>query len=191
MKTSWPYLLEEMKSCQNCRLGATRLNVVPGEGDIHAQVLFVGEGPGATEDQMGRPFVGAAGQLLDKMLAAIELTRGDVYIANVVKCRPTQNRAPMPDEVAACLPHLRAQTALIRPKIIVCLGASSARALISDTLRITRDRGQWTFRKGVYMLPTYHPAALLRDASKKRDAWADFKAIRDKLLEINSSAKEC
>lgn len=184
MNTSWPTLTQEIFSCDKCRLCETRQNVVLGEGDLRAALMFIGEGPGAQEDASGRPFVGAAGQLLDKMLAAIGMTRGQVYICNIVKCRPPQNRVPEPDERAACMPYLRAQVALVRPKVIVCLGSTPTRALLGDHMRITRDRGVWQLKKGVWFMPTYHPAALLRDLDKKRPAWEDFKAIRDKLIEL-------
>lgn len=184
MNTSWPTLTQEVFSCEKCRLCETRKNVVLGEGDLHAPLMFIGEGPGAQEDATGRPFVGAAGQLLDKMLAAIGMTREQVYICNIVKCRPPQNRVPEPDERAACMPYLRQQVALVRPKVIVCLGSTPTRALLGDQMRITRDRGVWQLRKGVWFMPTYHPAALLRDLDKKRPAWEDFKAIRDKLIEL-------
>ena len=155
-----------------------------GEGNLHAALMFIGEGPGAQEDATGRPFVGAAGQLLDRMLAAIGMTREQVYICNIVKCRPPQNRVPEPDERSTCMPYLRQQVALVRPKIIVCLGSTPTRALLGDQMRITRDRGVWQLKKGVWFMPTYHPAALLRDLDKKRPAWEDFKAIRDKLIEL-------
>lgn len=186
MNTSWPTLTQEVFSCEKCRLGQTRQNVVLGEGDLHAPLMFIGEGPGQQEDATGRPFVGAAGQLLDKMLAAIGLAREQVYICNIVKCRPPQNRVPEADECAACMGYLRAQVALVRPRVIVCLGSTPARALLGDEIRITRDRGVWHLKKGVWFIPTFHPAALLRDADKKRPAWEDFKAIRDKLKELNA-----
>lgn len=184
MNTSWPTLSQEVFSCEKCRLYQTRQNVVLGEGDLHAALMFIGEGPGAQEDATGRPFVGAAGQLLDRMLAAIGMTREQVYICNIVKCRPPQNRVPEPDERSACMPYLRQQVALVCPKIIVCLGSTPTRALLGDQMRITRDRGVWQLKKGVWFMPTYHPAALLRDLDKKRPAWEDFKAIRDKLIEL-------
>ena len=184
MNTSWPTLSQEVFSCEKCRLCQTRQNVVLGEGDLHAALMFIGEGPGAQEDATGRPFVGAAGQLLDRMLAAIGMTREQVYICNIVKCRPPQNRVPEPDERSACMPYLRQQVALVRPKIIVCLGSTPTRSLLGDELRITRERGVWHLKKGVWFMPTYHPAALLRDLDKKRPAWEDFKAIRDKLIEL-------
>ena len=184
MKTSWPTLAQEALSCEKCKLCQTRTNVVLGEGDPHASLMFIGEGPGQQEDLSGRPFVGAAGQLLDKMLAAIGMTREQVYICNIVKCRPPQNRVPEPDERAACMDYLRQQVALVRPKVIVCLGSTPTRALLGDHMRITRDRGVWQLKKGVWFMPTFHPAALLRDLDKKRPAWEDFKAIRDKLIEL-------
>ena len=186
MKTSWPTLAQEVFSCERCRLCQTRTNVVLGEGDLHAPLMFIGEGPGQQEDLSGRPFVGAAGQLLDRMLAAIGMTRAQVYICNIVKCRPPNNRVPEPDERAACMDYLRQQVALVRPKVIVCLGSTPARALLGDQMRITRDRGVWQLKKGVWFMPTYHPAALLRDADKKRPAWEDFKAIREKLGELGA-----
>ena len=186
MNTSWPTLSQEVFSCEKCRLCQTRQNVVLGEGDLHADLMFNGEGPGAQEDATGRPFVGAAGQLLDKMLAAIGMTREQVYICNIVKCRPPQNRVPEADERAACMDYLRQQVALVRPKVIVCLGSTPARALLGDDIRITRDRGVWRLKKGIWFMPTFHPAALLRDLDKKRPAWEDFKAIRDKLIELGA-----
>ncbi len=171
-------------SCTKCGLCRTRTHAVPGEGSLNAVVMFVGEGPGHDEDLQGRPFVGPAGQLLDRMIGAIGLSRSDVYIANVVKCRPPNNRNPEPEEAEACLPYLRAQFSAIRPKIIVCLGAVSSRHLISSEIRITRDRGKW-FRKGsTWFLPTYHPAALLRDESKKRAAWKDMQMLSEKIRDI-------
>jgi DNA polymerase len=152
--------------------------VVLGEGNQAADILFVGEGPGYEEDKQGRPFVGPAGQLLDKMLAAISLSREQVYIANIVKCRPPNNRVPLYEEATACLPFLRAQCGLIQPKFIVCLGATATRHIYSPDARITRERGVWKEKQGIKILPTYHPAALLRDESKKKEAWADLQALR-------------
>ena len=177
-------LCERIKDCGRCKLCRGRTQTVFGEGNPNASVMFVGEGPGREEDLQGRPFVGPAGKLLDRMLAAIGLTRADVYIANVVKCRPPNNRNPEPDEAEACLPFLRMQYALIRPKIIVCLGSVSARNLIDPEIRITRDRGKWIERGGVSFLLTYHPAALLRDESKKREAWQDLQLLAEKLKSI-------
>jgi len=184
VRVSWDEVLGNIESCEKCPLRRGCTQCVPGEGDAHAKLMFIGEGPGAEEDRLGRPFVGASGQLLDRMIAAIGLTRSEVYIGNVVKCRPPQNRQPTPEEAAACLPYLRAQVALVRPKVIVLLGATAARYTLSSDIRITRDRGKWFERKGVWMLPTYHPSALLRDPSLKKAAWTDFQAVRDKLKEL-------
>ena len=187
MLVSWPSLTEEITNCQKCRLCAARTHAVPGEGSPHARLMFIGEGPGRDEDLTGRPFVGRAGQLLDKMIAAIGLSREEVYIANVVKCRPPQNRAPEMDEVAACMPYLRAQVGLIRPQVIVLLGSSALGAILGPEHRITRERGAWLERKGVFFMPTFHPAALLRDESKKRPVWEDLKKVRDKLQELEAN----
>lgn len=145
--------------------------------------MLIGEGPGAQEDQQGLAFVGAAGQLLTRMLAAIDISRDDVFIANVVKCRPPGNRQPTAEEAQKCLPFLRSQVALIRPRVILLLGATALASTISQEARITSARGQWVQRGKMWLLPTYHPAALLRDPTKKRDAWHDLKLVRDKLRE--------
>ncbi len=178
-------LNDAVRNCARCRLAETRTRTAFGEGNVRAKVMLVGEGPGHDEDLQGRPFVGRAGQLLDRMLEAIGLNRSDVYIANVVKCRPPGNRNPEPDEAEACLPFLRMQYALIRPRIIVCLGAVAARYLIDPDIRITRDRGKWTEKGGVWFLPTYHPAALLRDESKKREAWQDLQALSERIKQLS------
>ena len=188
MRVSWPEVLEEIYSCEKCRLRATCTHVVPGEGSPNADIMFVGEGPGQDEDRLGRPFVGASGQLLTQMIHAIGMERTEVYIANVVKCRPPHNRNPEPDEVQACLPHLRAQFALIRPKIVVLLGRVPLQALLGGT-SIMRERGVWQERKGTWFMPTFHPSFLLRDPSQKRAAWEDFKQIRDKLAELKAAER--
>lgn len=183
------YELEDIynicSECRRCNLCSTRKNAVFGEGNINAKLMFIGEGPGHDEDLQGRPFVGKAGQLLTKMIEAIDLKREDVYIANIVKCRPPQNRVPYPEEVNKCLPYLRRQVAIIKPKIIVCLGATSGKYIIRQDLKITRDRGEWIQKGNFLFIATYHPAALLRDENKKKYAWDDFKKIRDKYIEIN------
>ena len=184
MQADWQQLLRSISGCQRCELAKKRTHVVPGEGNPAANIMLVGEGPGRNEDLSGRPFVGPAGQLLDQMLACIGLERNDVYISNVVKCRPPQNRTPADDEALACLPFLRQQFVLVRPKVIVCLGATAARFLYDPEVRITRQRGQWKEKKGVWFLPTYHPAALLRDVSKKVDSWADMQMLREKAREL-------
>ncbi|MBQ2984886.1 MAG: uracil-DNA glycosylase [Clostridia bacterium] len=184
----WKELYQSIDGCRGCRLCEKRTNIVIGEGDPNACIMFIGEGPGHDEDISGRPFVGRAGQLLDKMIEAIGLKREEVYIANIVKCRPPGNRTPEQNEAEACLPYLRAQFALIRPRIIVLLGATAARYIYDENVRITRDRGKWKHSKGVWILPTYHPAALLRDESKKREAWEDMKKLRQKYDEISQNA---
>lgn len=181
MEVSWDSLHAEIMACQKCPLCRHIRNKVPGQGDGRAKLMFIGEGPGAEEDAQGLAFVGVAGQLLTKMIAAIGMTREQVYICNVVKCRPPQNRVPLPEEAAACLPYLRAQFFLVKPRVIVLLGATAARAVLGDQARITRDRGKWVEKKGVWIMPTFHPAALLRDESKKRDAWHDLQAVQAKL----------
>jgi len=186
MEVSWDSLHAQIRACEKCGLCRGIHQKVPGQGDGNASLMFIGEGPGAEEDLQGLAFVGAAGQLLTKMIAAIGLTREQVYICNVVKCRPPRNRTPLPEEAEACLPYLRAQFSLVRPRVIVLLGATAARAVLGEQTRITRDRGQWVEKKGVWFMPTYHPAALLRDESKKRDAWHDFQAVRDKLAELQA-----
>lgn len=177
-------LAAEAARCARCGLRSGCRGVVFGEGNPRAAVMLVGEGPGATEDELGRPFVGRAGELLDRILAAAGFRRAEVYITNVVMCRPPGNRTPTDAEMAACLPFLRAKLRLIRPRIVVCLGATAARALIHPAARITQVRGRWHVKDGVHVMPTYHPAALLRDPSKKRPAWEDFQMIRDKCREL-------
>jgi len=181
----WNRLRETCLHCSACQLADRRTNVVFGEGVLESTVMFVGEGPGEQEDLQGRPFVGPAGQLLDRMMAAIGLSREDnAMICNIVKCRPPGNRTPSPEEGDKCLPFLRAQVDIVRPRIIVCLGATAVRHIFSPAARITRVRGQWLDRKGFWITATYHPAALLRDPSRKAEAWADMKAIKSKLAEI-------
>ena len=190
MKTSWSELMKEIQACEKCPLRAGCTRVVPGEGNPNADIMMIGEGPGAEEDKTGRPFVGRAGELLTKMVHSIGLERTDVYICNVVKCRPPGNRTPTTEEAAACKPFLRAQVALVRPKIILLLGSTAGRATLDAGYRVTRDRGQWVYRKGVWMMGTYHPAALLRDESLKQVAREDFRAMRIKLRELQRSQEE-
>lgn len=187
MYTSFTQIINDVTNCQKCGLCATRKNTVFGEGSLHARVMFIGEGPGQGEDELGRPFVGRAGQLLDKMLGSIALTRNDVYIANVLKCRPPGNRDPEPDEAAACIGYLRGQVALIRPKIIVCLGRIAAKYILNQDVRIMRDRGVWHEVKGFSIMPTYHPAALLRNELLKKDAYKDLLAIKQKYEETGDN----
>ena len=171
-------------ACTKCPLHKTKKSCVFGCGNENADLMFVGEAPGEAEDNAGVPFVGAAGQLLDRYLYAVDVKREDVYIANILKCRPPKNRDPQPDEQDACIAFLRAQVKIIRPKIIVCLGRIAGMKLISPDLKITRDHGKWTERAGVYMTAVYHPAALLRDSSRKGEMLDDMKAIAEKLREL-------
>ena len=181
---SWELLESQVEACRMCGLCEHIQHKVPGQGDHHSPLMFIGEGPGQVEDEQGLAFVGPAGQLLTRMLLAIDLPRDRAYICNVVKCRPPNNRVPEPQEAAACMLHLRMQVALVRPKVIVLLGSTAAKNTLGEDIRITRDRGKWFGRKGVWMMPTYHPSALLRDTSKKRDAWEDMQSLRDKLMEL-------
>ncbi len=181
---TWELFERQVEECRLCGLCRNIKHKVPGQGDRNSPLMLVGEGPGRDEDEQGLAFVGAAGQLLTRMLAAVQLPRERVYICNVVKCRPPQNRIPTPEEAEACKIHLRMQTWLIRPKVILLLGATAAKDILGPDVRITRDRGKWVERKGVWILPTYHPSALLRDESKKPEAWADMQSLRDKLREL-------
>ncbi len=185
MYDSLNQVYNEAMDCTKCELCRTRTNVVFGEGSLNAKLMLVGEGPGQKEDELGRPFVGPAGQLLDKMLAAIGLGRGDVYIANIVKCRPPFNADPTIECANACIGYLREQVRFIHPRIIVCLGRIAAQHIIKDTYGIGRIHGRIYERGSFYLIPTFHPAALLRDESKKRLAWEDFKKIRSLLESIN------
>ena len=171
----------EAAGCTRCRLAEQRRSVVFGEGDPGARVMFVGEGPGAEEDRTGRPFVGQAGKLLDAMIFALGFERRQVYIANVVKCRPPGNRDPQDDEVAACAPYLDRQIALIRPQIIVALGKPAARRLTGSAAPISALRGRWSSYLGIPVLPTFHPAYLLRTPLAKREVWQDLKTVRKRL----------
>lgn len=171
--------------CRSCPLESTRTNVVFGVGNENADIMFVGEGPGENEDLKGEPFVGKAGQLLDKYLAVIDLDRKkNIYIANIVKCRPPKNRDPLPEEQEACIPWLRAQTRLIKPKIIVCLGRIAAQRLIDPEFRVTKQHGQFIKKGSILFMGTFHPAALLRNEAQKPDALSDFLALREKIAEL-------
>ncbi len=178
-----------VRDCRNCVLCERRRHTVFGEGNPAAELMFVGEGPGADEDATGRPFVGAAGQLLDKMIAAMTFRREDVYIANVVKCRPPENRAPLPDEMGVCLPYLRRQIELIKPKVIVALGGTAMTGLLGVPVSITRMRGQWTAYQGIPLMPTFHPAYLLRREEAKRDVWSDLQQVMKALGRKRENAR--
>ncbi len=176
----------EAATCTRCRLSEGRTQVVYGVGDPDADLMFIGEGPGAEEDRQGIPFVGRAGELLTKIIAAIELDRSEVYIANIVKCRPPGNRDPQPDEVVACRGYLESQIDLVRPKIIVALGRVAAQTLLGETTPLGRMRGHWYQVRGVETRVTYHPAALLRNVGFKRPTWEDMQVVRDRLRELTA-----
>lgn len=183
--STWNEIENQCLNCYNCRLCESRKNVVFGVGKKDSRILFIGEGPGEQEDIQGEPFVGRAGQLLDKMLFAVDLDRHrNVYITNIVKCRPPRNRDPQEDEQDSCIGYLREQTRLIRPKIIVTLGRIAGMKLIKPDLRITREHGTIIERKGVYMMPMLHPAALLRNSSQMEGAFNDFLILREKIKEV-------
>jgi len=171
----------ELGECARCKLAKGRHNLVFGVGNPKAELVFVGEGPGEDEDLQGEPFVGRAGQLLTKMIEAMGFARSDVYIANVVKCRPPGNRNPEPDEIEACEPYLRAQLAAIRPKVIVALGKFAAQTLLRDGTPISKLRGRWFAYEGVRLMPTFHPAYLLRSPDEKKKAWEDLQLVMKEL----------
>ena len=187
MYKDFEQLKADCLSCQKCGLASTRNKVVFGIGDEKSPVMFIGEGPGEQEDLKGEPFVGRAGQLLDKLLMAVDLDRSQVYIANIVKCRPPKNRDPLPEEQEACIGYLREQFRLIRPKMIVCLGRVAAQKLIFPDFKVTQQHGQWIEKNGTLMMGTYHPAALLRNPNNKPVALEDFVKIKEKIDEIKAS----
>ena len=171
----------EIAACQLCALAPTRKNVVPGQGALKPDVMFIGEGPGADEDEQGLAFVGRAGQLLTKMINAMGYSREQVFIGNIVKCRPPGNRVPTPEEMEGCIPYLKRQIAVIQPKLIVCLGATAARGLVNETMPIGKARGSWREFEGIPVMLTFHPAYLLRDPRQKAPCWADLKAVLARL----------
>ena len=184
----WDALEQVCGSCTRCGLCETRHNVVFGVGKRNADVMFVGEGPGEQEDLKGEPFVGPAGKLLDDMLSIIDLDRhSNCYIANIVKCRPPRNRDPLETEQDSCIGYLRNQVALVKPKVIVCLGRIAAKRLIDEDYRITRQHGQWVEKNGVWMTAVYHPSALLRDVAKRPETFDDLLSIREKLREVGAN----
>ena len=182
----WKDLEQTCHSCTRCGLCETRHNVVFGVGRRDADVMFVGEGPGEQEDLKGEPFVGPAGHLLDDMLSIIDLNRENCYIANIVKCRPPRNRDPMETEQDACIDFLRNQVALVKPKIIVCLGRIAAKRLMDPDFRITRQHGMWVQKNGVWMSAIYHPSALLRDVTKRPETFDDLLSLREKIRETGA-----
>jgi len=171
----------EIAGCTKCGLCESRTKTVPGQGSVRPEILFIGEGPGADEDRQGLAFVGRAGQLLTKMIEAMGFRRDEVFIANVVKCRPPGNRDPQPDEMAACLPYLARQIAVLQPKVIVVMGAIAAKGLLDTTSGITKMRGNWKTFEGIDVMPTFHPSYLLREPSKKRETWADLQSVLERL----------
>lgn len=190
MYTNWTELQTACKSCEKCELSKTRTHVVFGVGNPECDVLFIGEGPGENEDLEGLPFVGRSGQLLDKMLAAIDLDRNkNIYIANIVKCRPPKNRDPLPEEQEACMDWLRQQVMMIKPKIIVCLGRIAAMKLMKPDMKITKEHGIFIEKNGVLMMATLHPAALLRNPANKPAVFEDFLKLRAKLDELNDQTE--
>lgn len=181
----WEELEQTSNYCRQCDLCQGRTNPVFGVGCRQADIMLIGEGPGEQEDLQGVPFVGSAGKLLDDMLSIINLDRDNVYIANVVKCRPPQNRDPKEEEQSACVGYLRNQVALVKPKIIVCLGRIAATRIINPDFRITREHGHWVEKNGVWITAIYHPSALLRDATKRPETFDDLLKIRKKMKELN------
>ena len=181
---NWDELEKQCGECRDCPLGAMRHKLVFGVGDPASEIMFIGEGPGEQEDLQGEPFVGPAGKLLDTMLEIIDLDRSRVYIANIVKCRPPMNRDPKPEEITACHKWLSHQIALVDPRIIVCLGRIAATSLIRDDFRITREHGQWFEKDGRRITATLHPSALLRDPSRRPDAFMDLREIRKEIQSL-------
>lgn len=187
MIETWEQLETQCKSCTACSLSQDRTNVVFGGGNKNADILFIGEGPGQNEDLQGEPFVGRAGQLLDKYLDAIGLSRSDIYIANIVKCRPPKNRDPDPNEQMLCHHWLDNQIVLMKPKIIVCLGRIAAMKMIKPNFMVTKEHGTFFEKDGILMMGTLHPAALLRNPNNKPAAFEDFIALRDKIIELGGN----
>jgi uracil-DNA glycosylase len=176
------HIRSAMGNCMSCRLGSTRKNIVFGEGDPRARIMFIGEGPGAFEDETGRPFVGRAGSLLTDIIEkGMKLKRQEVYIANIVKCRPPENRDPQPDEIGRCIGYLDAQIMAIKPLVIIALGRIAAHTLLESTTPISRLRGTFHEYKGIKTMPTFHPSYLLQNPSKKRDVWEDIKKVMEHL----------
>ena len=181
MYDNWDDLKKSIAECKKCRLCTNRTNIVLGEGNINAKIMFIGEGPGADEDKQGVPFVGKAGQLMNKAFQALGINREEIYIANIVKCRPPSNRVPEEDEAQACLNYLRNQVVLIKPEIIVLLGSTALKTILGKEYGITAVRGKWMEKNGIKYMPTWHPAALLRDENKKIEFWQDLKELKNYL----------
>lgn len=184
MYNSWEELEKAIQNCNQCKLCSNRNHIVLGEGNRNADIMFIGEGPGADEDLQGKPFIGKAGQLMNKAFEALEIKREEVYITNIVKCRPPQNRNPEKDEAIACMDYLRSQVMLIKPKVIILLGNVALKNILGDEYGITKSRGKWVEKKDIWYMLTFHPAALLRDDSKKIEFWRDLKQVKIKLEEL-------
>lgn len=184
MFSNWEELEKSILNCKKCKLCNNRTNIVFGSGNKNADVMLIGEGPGADEDKQGEPFVGKAGQLMDKAFMGLGIDRQKLYIANIVKCRPPSNRVPEDDEATACLDYLRNQVILVNPKIIVLMGSTALKNILGKEYGITSARGKWVEKKGIQYMPTWHPAALLRDDNKKIDFWKDFKEVKRKAEEL-------
>ena len=184
MYDNWKKLEQSIVNCNKCKLCTNRTNIVFGVGNKEADIMMIGEGPGADEDKQGEPFVGKAGQLMNKALTGLGIKREELYIANIVKCRPPSNRVPEQDEAEACLNYLRNQVILVKPKIIVLLGSTALKNILGKEYSITAMRGKWIEQKGIYYMPTWHPAALLRDEKKKIEFWNDLKEVRKKEEEL-------
>lgn len=184
MYDNWEELEQSIVNCNKCKLCTNRTNIVFGVGNKEANIMMIGEGPGADEDKQGEPFVGKAGQLMNKALTGLGIKREELYIANIIKCRPPSNRVPEQDEAEACLNYLRNQVILVKPKIIVLLGSTALKNILGKEYSITAMRGKWIEQKGIYYMPTWHPAALLRDENKKIEFWNDLKEVRKKEEEL-------
>lgn len=185
MFETWEELEESIRDCRKCKLCTTRKNIVFGCGNKKADIMMIGEGPGADEDMQGIPFVGKAGKLMNQAFKGLDINREDIYIANIVKCRPPQNRVPEQDEANACLNYLRNQVLLVKPKIIVLLGSTALKNILGKEYGITSSRGKWIEKKEISYMPTWHPAALLRDENKKIEFWTDLKQVINKYEEIS------
>lgn len=181
MYDNWEELEKGIVNCNKCKLCQNRNNIVFGQGNKEAKVMLIGEGPGADEDREGIPFVGKAGQLMNKALIGLGIKREELYIANIVKCRPPSNRVPEQEEAEACLNYLRNQVVLVKPEIIVLLGSTALKNILGKEYSITASRGKWVERKGIWYMPTWHPAALLRDENKKIEFWNDLKEVKKKI----------
>lgn len=179
-----------VKECKKCQLCKGRTNTVFGTGNENADIMFIGEGPGADEDREGIPFVGKAGKLMNQAFIGVGIDRENVYIANIVKCRPPQNRTPLKEEAVACLDYLRNQVVLVKPKIVVLLGSTALKNILGEQYGITATRGKWIEKKGIKYMPTFHPAALLRDEDKKIDFWNDLKLVVDELEKQNEKSTD-